>query len=84
LLADNCLEFGGILAVTNRDAVGILLPGDTNVVAMTEQTLVAMNKFGDRFADVVTAPRGGILFLIRDFCGLLTGGVNTQTGQRQR
>ena len=34
----------------------ILLPRDADRVAMTEQTLIAVNVFRDRFAGVIAAP----------------------------
>src|SRR5262245_57592343 len=38
----------------------ILLPGDADRVAMTKQTFIAMNVFGDRFAHMIAAPGSGI------------------------
>jgi hypothetical protein len=38
----------------------IFLPRDTNRIAMAKQAFIAVHVFGDRFTNVVAAPRTGI------------------------
>src|SRR5262252_5829081 len=61
--------------------MSILLPGDADVVAMAEQTLVAMHKFGYWLADVISAPRRGMDGVLIYF---LARGVNAKTSKSQR
>src|SRR6185436_4167091 len=60
LLQDG-LQLRRIFALPHCDSVRILLPGNTNIIAMAKQTLVAMNIFRDRLTHMIAAPRGRIV-----------------------
>ena len=73
--------------MSNRDSVSILLPGNADVIAMTEQALVAMDEFGNWLADVISAPRRrifGVVGTFRGRRGLLREGEDSPGGKRQR
>ena len=55
---------GRIFLLANGDTVRILLPARTDISPMTEETLVAVNKVGNRSAGVISAPGSQIEFLL--------------------
>src|SRR5262245_58340682 len=72
--AERCLalhyisELGCVFILTDRQAVGVLLPTGTDIVPMTEQAFVAVDEFGHRFPCVARSPSSRIevlLLLIR-------------------
>src|SRR5712691_3324205 len=61
LLLDHGLQIRCIFALPDGDAVRVLLPGSANVIAMAKQTFVAMNIFGNRLNDMITATRARVV-----------------------
>src|SRR6266849_6257655 len=61
LLPHHGLQLRRIFALPDSDAVRVLLPGSANVIAMAKQTFVAVNIFGNRFTDMIAAPRSRVV-----------------------
>jgi hypothetical protein len=52
------IDFG--LSFTHGQQVRIFLPGGTDLIAMAEETLVALNIFRKRFTYMIASPGFGI------------------------
>jgi hypothetical protein len=54
-----------VFVLANGDAVRVLLPAGSDVVSMTEQTLITVDEVGYRLPGVASSPRSRIEVLLR-------------------
>ena len=65
LTLEDVIPLRSVFALSNRYAVRVLLPTRADVVAMTEQTLVAVDKVRDGLSGMTGPPRSSVDRLLR-------------------